>query len=156
VREVEIGQLLHQHGKTVAVAESCTGGLLAQRITDVAGASQYFRGGIVAYSNDIKEQFLGVPRSVLAAHGAVSAECAQAMAGQARERFGSDFALASTGIAGPTGGTPRKPVGLVYVALAAPSGTWVEEHRFRGSRQENRWSACEAAFDLLLRHLRQP
>ncbi len=154
MREVEVGRLLHRHGKTLAVAESCTGGLLAQRITEVPGASGYFRGGIVAYSNDVKEN-LGVPREVLAAHGAVSAECARAMAELARARFDSDFALASTGIAGPTGGTAEKPVGLVYVALAAPPGTWVEEHRFHGSRQGNRWSACEAALDLLLQHLRE-
>lgn len=155
MREVEVGQLLHRHGKTLAVAESCTGGLLAQRITEVPGASAYFRGGIVAYNNDVKEKLLGVPRKVLATHGAVSAECARAMAEHARARFDSDFALAITGIAGPSGGTPEKPVGLVYVALASPTGARVEEHRFHGSRQANRSSACEAAFDLLLQHLRR-
>ena len=156
MHEVEIGHRLAKHRKTLAVAESCTGGLLAQRITDVPGASAYFRGGIVAYSNEAKEALLGVPRDVLAAHGAVSAQCAQAMAEGARTRFGSDFALATTGVAGPSGGTATKPVGLVYVALASPTGTWVAEHRFQGSRQENRWSACEAAFALLLQHLSRP
>jgi len=155
MREVEVGRLLHRHGKTLAVAESCTGGLLAQRITEVPGASGYFRGGIVAYSNDVKENLLGVPREVLATHGAVSAECARAMAELARTRFDSDFALAITGIAGPNGGTPEKPVGLVYVALALPAATKVEERRFRGSRPANRTAACEAAFDLLLQHLRK-
>lgn len=156
MREVEVGQMLRRHGKTVAVAESCTGGLLAQRITEVPGASDYFRGGIVAYSNDVKEKLLGVPREVLATHGAVSAECVRAMAERARALFTSDFALAITGIAGPSGGTSEKPVGLVFVALAAPTGAWAVEHRFQGSRLENRSSSCEAALDLLLQRLRRP
>lgn len=143
-----------EQGKTLAVAESCTGGLLGERITDVPGASAYFLGGIIAYDNEIKVKLLGVPREVIAAHGSVSPECACAMARGARERLGSDYALATSGIAGPGGGTAEKPVGLVYVALASPSQIWVEEHRFTGSRRANRWSACEAALELLLRQTR--
>ncbi|HEU68511.1 MAG TPA: nicotinamide-nucleotide amidohydrolase family protein [Candidatus Acetothermia bacterium] len=155
MNESEVGRLLLQHGRTLAVAESCTGGLLAQRITDVPGASAYFRGGIVAYSNEVKENLLGVPREILTHHGAVSAPCAQAMAQGARGLLGADFGLATTGIAGPGGGTAVKPVGLVYVALASPDGVEVEEHRFRGSRNEVRWTASEAALALLLRKLRE-
>ncbi|QAA77016.1 MAG: ADP-ribose pyrophosphatase of COG1058 family [Candidatus Bipolaricaulis sibiricus] len=151
--EVEVGQQLTTHGGTLAVAESCTGGLLAQRITAVPGSSAYFLGGVIAYHNEIKVQLLGVPRDVIVRHGGVSAECTRAMAEGVRARLGSDFALAISGIAGPSGGTPGKPVGLVYVALASSHGTWVEEHRFRGSRHGNRWSASEAALSLLLRHL---
>lgn len=154
MREIEIGQWLSRHGRTLAVAESCTGGLLASRITDVPGASAYFLGGIIAYSNEAKVTLLGVPTEVLATKGGVSAECTRAMAAGARTRLGSDFALAVSGIAGPGGGTPAKPVGLVYVALASSTGARVEEHHFKGSRRDNRRSACEAALDLLLRQLR--
>ena len=134
----------------MAVAESCTGGLLAMRITEVPGASEYFLGGIVSYANPAKERLLGVPGEVLARHGAVSEECARAMALGARAAFGADYALAITGIAGPGGATPEKPVGLAYIALAGPGGkVEVREHRFVGSRQGVRWSASEAALALL-------
>ncbi|MDD5452728.1 MAG: CinA family protein [Candidatus Bipolaricaulis sp.] len=154
MREVEVGRVLREQGRTLAVAESCTGGLLGQRITAVPGASAYFLGGIIAYHNEAKMRLLGVPREIIAGHGGVSAECTRAMAYGARERLSADYALAISGIAGPGGGTPDKPVGLVYVALAAPTGIWVEEHRFQGSRDGNRWSACEAALELLLRQAR--
>jgi len=156
MRETEAGNLLAQRGETLAVAESCTGGLLAGRITDVPGASAYFLGGIIAYSNAVKVTLLGVPEGIIASKGGVSAECTEAMALGARTRLRADVALAISGIAGPGGGTPDKPVGLVYVALASPHGTWVEEHRFVGSRSGNRQAACDAALDLLLRHLRGP
>ncbi len=149
-----MGELLRAKGLTLAVAESCTGGLLGMRITEVPGASDYFRGGLIAYSNLVKEGVLGVPREILEKHGAVSAECARAMAEGARALFRADLALAITGIAGPTGGTPEKPVGLVYIALANPHGVEVERHEFRGSRQGVRWSASEAALALLLRYLK--
>ncbi len=149
-----MGELLRAKGLTLAVAESCTGGLLGMRITEVPGASDYFRGGLIAYSNLVKEGVLGVPREILEKHGAVSAECARAMAEGARALFRADLALAITGIAGPTGGTPEKPVGLVYIALASPHGVEVERHEFRGSRQGVRWSASEAALALLLRYLK--
>ncbi|MCX7751059.1 MAG: CinA family protein [Candidatus Bipolaricaulota bacterium] len=151
--EARVGRVLAARGETLAVAESCTGGLLAGRITDVPGASAYFRGGIVAYSNEAKVSLLGVPPEVLRTRGAVSPECARAMAAGARERFGATHALAVTGIAGPGGGTPEKPVGLVYIALASPDGMWAEEHRFSGGRAEVRRQACDAALTLLLRHV---
>jgi len=152
--EVEVGELLRRKGLTLAVAESCTGGLLGMRITEVSGASDYFRGGIIAYSNEVKRDVLGVPAEVLEEHGAVSPECAQAMAEGARRVCATDLALAITGIAGPTGGTAEKPVGLVYIALAGPHGVRVERHEFRGSRQGVRWSASEAALALLCSHLK--
>lgn len=148
-----MGKLLRERGLTLAVAESCTGGLLGMRLTEVPGSSDYFRGGVIAYSNAVKEAVLGVPRAILEEKGAVSPECARAMAEGARRVLGADLALAITGIAGPTGGTPEKPVGLVYVALAHPGGVEVERHEFRGSRQGVRWSASEAALALLWRFL---
>ncbi len=151
--EVQVGKVLTARGETLAVAESCTGGVLAGRITDVPGSSAYFLGGVVAYSNQAKVNLLGVPPEVLRTRGAVSPECARAMAAGARERFGATYALATTGIAGPGGGTPEKPVGLVYVALASPDGIWAEEHRLPGGRAEVRRQACDAALALLLRHL---
>lgn len=154
MREIELGRVLLARGETLATAESCTGGLLAGRITDVPGASGYFRGGVVAYSNEAKVTLLGVGRELLGLHGAVSAPCARAMAEGCRVRLGATFALATTGIAGPGGGTADKPVGLVYIALASPKETWVEEHRFSGSRGEVRRLTCDAALDLLLRAVR--
>lgn len=151
--EAKVGELLRQKGLTLAVAESCTGGLLGMRITEISGASDYFLGGVITYSNAAKNKVLGVSKEILEKHGAVSAECARAMAEGARALFRADLALAITGIAGPTGGTPEKPVGLVYIALASPQGVKVERHEFRGSRQGVRWSASEAALALLLRYL---
>lgn len=152
--EAEIGEFLREKGLTLAVAESCTGGLLGMRITEVPGSSDYFRGGVIAYSNAVKEKVLGVPREVLVERGAVSAECAQAMAEGVRALLGADLALAITGIAGPTGGTLEKPVGLVYIALAGSLGVEVERHQFQGSRRDVRWAASQAALELLRRHLK--
>lgn len=141
----------------MAVAESCSGGLLAMRVTEVPGASDYFLGGIVSYANSAKERLLGVPGEVLAERGAVSPECARAMALGVKRAFGADYALAVTGIAGPGGGTPEKPVGLVYIAVAGPEGeAEVRQHRFSGSRQGIRWSATEAALSLLLSRIGSP
>jgi len=113
--------------KTLALAESCTGGLIANRITNVPGASEIFLGGVVSYANEVKENFLGVHAETLQQHGAVSEKVAREMAMGAREKFGSDFAIAVTGIAGPGGGTKAKPVGTVFIALAASSGVEVEK-----------------------------
>ncbi len=151
--ELEVGRKLRELEKTLAVAESCTGGLLASRITDVPGSSDYFLGGIVAYSNEVKKNLLGVPEEILGTLGAVSKECAERMAQGARELFGADLSLAITGIAGPGGGTEEKPVGLVYVALATPQGALVRRFKFEGARKANKWSAAEAALGLLFDHL---
>jgi nicotinamide-nucleotide amidase len=152
--EVEVGRLLREKGLTVAVAESCTGGLVASLITDVPGSSDYFRGGVVAYSNEVKENVLRVSEEILSSVGAVSPECAQAMAEGVRALLGADLGLSTTGIAGPTGGTPAKPVGLVYIALAHAEGTLVREFRFMGSRRGNRYSTAHEALRLVLDFLR--
>jgi len=149
--EVRLATLLADGATTIAAAESCTGGEVAHRITSVAGSSAYFLGSIVAYANSAKEHLLGVPASVIETRGAVSAECALAMAEGARRAFGAEVAVATTGIAGPGGATPRKPVGLVYIAVATPAGGEVEEHYVAGDRAAVVDAAAEAALSLLLR-----
>jgi len=144
-----VGAMLRQRGQTLATAESCTGGLIGEQITDVPGASDYFLGGAVCYANDVKRDVLGVDEGLLAAHGAVSEPVAEAMATGCRERFGSDWAIATTGIAGPTGGTESKPVGLVYLSLAGPDGTEVHRHVFSGTRQFIRRQAALAGLNYL-------
>jgi PncC family amidohydrolase len=135
---------------TIATAESCTGGFVAHRITSVSGSSVYFLGGIVAYANAAKIRLLGVPEAIIESHGAVSAECSVAMAEGARQAFGASIAVSTTGIAGPTGGTARKPVGLVYLAYASPAGTGWEEHHFSGNRLAVIHAASEVALRLLI------
>jgi nicotinamide-nucleotide amidase len=125
--EATVVRWLAERKKTLALAESCTGGNVAHRLTNVPGASEVFLGGVVSYSNAAKEKFLGVRAESLAAHGAVSETVAREMAVGAREKFGSDFAIAITGIAGPGGGTPDKPVGTVFIALASPTGVAVKK-----------------------------
>jgi PncC family amidohydrolase len=137
-------------GLTVAVAESCTGGLVADAITDVAGSSGYFLGGVVSYSNEAKEQLLDVPGPVLAGHGAVSAQVARAMAEGVRTRFAASVAASVTGIAGPDGGTDEKPVGLTYVAIADADGVDVRRHAWTGDRAANKMSSAAAVLELLL------
>ena len=146
--------LLKELGKTLAVAESCTGGLLAKRLTDVPGASASFLGGVVSYTNDVKANILNVPQSLLDGHGAVSAPVARAMAEGARARTGADYALSVTGVAGPDTDDRGNPVGLVYIGLAAPNGTEVRERRFgKRTREHIRAQAANTAFDLLRRIL---
>ncbi|HEX5014740.1 MAG TPA: CinA family protein [Candidatus Limnocylindrales bacterium] len=137
-------------GLRVAVAESCTGGLVADAITDVAGSSGYFAGGIVSYSNEVKEALLAVPAAALEAHGAVSAQVARAMAEGALSRFGADVAASVTGIAGPDGGSAAKPVGLTYVAVADGAGVDVRRFVWQGDRSANKQSSAAAALELLL------
>jgi len=151
--EEEIGLQLISLGLTLATAESCTGGLVAHRLTNVPGSSAYFLGGVVSYANNAKEILLGVRPETLLAHGAVSEEAAREMARGARRRLGADVAVAITGIAGPAGGTPEKPVGLTFVALAAPDTELCRRHVWRGSRLENKEASAEAALQLVLDYL---
>jgi len=148
-----VGRLLTEQGLTIAVAESCTGGLIAHRLTNVSGSSTYFVGGVVAYSNEVKERVLGVSSETLSSYGAVSEECAREMARGARHLLDTDVAISSTGIAGPTGGTPQKPVGLVYVALAAQDIERCERHLWQGNRLENKRQTSEAALEMLRQYL---
>jgi len=144
-----IGQLLLERRATLALAESCTGGLLSQWITSVPGASRYFKGGVVAYANAAKAQLLGVPETVLRRHGAVSEPVARAMAEGAQRVLGSDYAIALTGLAGPGGGTKDKPVGLVHWAVTGPQGTVCRRVEFFGDRaQVQSRSATSALFTL--------
>ncbi len=151
--EKQIGDLLSQRRWTLAVAESCTGGLLGHRITNVPGSSTYFQGGVISYSNEAKERILGVPHKTLMEHGAVSKETALAMAQGARRLFDTDVALSVTGIAGPAGGTPEKPVGLVYIGLAAEGVDLWERHIWTGDRTENKERSADAALELLVKYL---
>lgn len=148
-----VGALLQERQLTLAVAESCTGGLLAARVTDVSGSSAYFIGGVVAYSNAVKERVLGVPANTLQRYGAVSREVAIAMARGVRRLLRADLALSTTGIAGPTGGAPERPVGLVYIALASEQGEQCKEFRWTGDRKQNREQSVHAALDWLQEHL---
>jgi PncC family amidohydrolase len=139
-----------ERGLTVATAESCTGGLVAHLLTEVPGASACLRGGIVAYSDAVKRDLLGVSDQVLAAHGAVSAQVAVAMAEGVRARLGSDLGVAVTGIAGPDGGSDAKPVGLVYVAVAGPGASTVGRFLWAGDRSSNKRESARVAIEMLL------
>lgn len=139
-------------GLTVATAESCTGGLVSHLLTEVPGSSAYLRGGIVAYADDVKTGQLGVPTDVLAAHGAVSAQVAVAMAVGVRARLGTDLGLGVTGVAGPNGGTEAKPVGLVYVAVAGEGPADVRRFLWAGGRSQNKLESARVALELLLDH----
>ena len=155
--EVVVGRLLLDRRLTVSMAESCTGGLVGHRLTNVAGSSRYVERGVVVYSNQAKEQLLGVPEEMLRAHGAVSAPVAEAMAAGICRMSGSACGIAVTGIAGPDGGTPTKPVGTVFIAAAAPgpdgSRIVVRRFRFPGGREAVKWQSSQAALDLLRRAL---
>ncbi len=140
--------LLSRRRRTLAVAESSTGGLIGHLVTDVPGGSAVFLGGVIAYANWLKEQ-LGVPADMIARHGAVSPEVAAAMAEAVRQQTGADYGLAVTGIAGPGGGTTAKPVGLTYVAVASASGTVAREHTFSGNRSVVKGASARAALELL-------
>ena len=151
--EEVVGQLLVEQELTLGVAESCTGGLIAHRLTNVPGSSNYLLGGVVAYSYDVKERVLEVHHDTLYEHGAVSRETALEMARGARRLLGSDVALAVTGIAGPGGGTAEKPVGLVYIALAARDFERCERHLWSGDRLQNKQRSSQAALEMLREYL---
>ena len=153
---LEVSELLQRQGLTLGLAESATGGLISSWLTGLSGSSVCFRGAVVAYDNRIKVRLLGVSPESLARHGAVSPSVAEEMARGARERLETDLALSDTGIAGPSGATPSKPVGLFYVALASEGATVVEKHSFAGDRLSIRVQASIAALDLLRRRLLAP
>jgi nicotinamide-nucleotide amidase len=149
----QVGSGLRARGLTVAVAESCTAGLLGYRLTSVPGSSEWFRGGVIAYANDVKNSVLGVSRATLAAHGAVSKQVAAQMAAGARRVLAADIGMGITGVAGPGGGTARKPVGLVWIGLAAGNGISTRRHLFGGGRASVRALAVLAALGMLKRHM---
>jgi len=150
--EEVVGRLLREHGATLAVAESCTGGLVAHRLTRVPGSSDYFDRSAVVYSNAAKVQMLGVPESLIARVGAVSAEVAEAMAAGVREMGPTTLGLAVTGIAGPAGGSEEKPVGTVFIALAAPRGTFSKRYQFQGERTQIQALSAYVAMDWVRRY----
>lgn len=143
-------------GWTLATAESCTGGLIGHLLTEIPGASDYYLGGVISYSDTVKEHQLGVDAGILAEHGAVSAETAMAMARGVRARFGTSIGVSVTGIAGPTGGSTAKPVGLTYVCVADERGVAVRRHVWPADRSANKLLSAQAAIELLLEHLEAP
>jgi competence/damage-inducible protein CinA-like protein len=151
--ESVVGRMLLERRLTLAVAEACTGGLLGHRLTNVPGSSAYFERGVMAYSNRAKEDLLGMPESLLSAHGAVSAPCAEAMARGVATLAGSPCGLAVTGISGPDGGTPAKPVGTVFVGLALKGEALARRFSFSGDRAQVKWQAAQAALEVLRRSL---
>jgi PncC family amidohydrolase len=153
---VRVGELCRSSARSIALGESCTGGLVGHVLTEVAGASEYLRGGVVAYADAVKVALLDVPSTTLADHGAVSAQTAIAMASGARSRFGADVGVAVTGIAGPTGGSAEKPVGLTYVAVADAAGSAVRRHLWHGDRSANKEASARATLELLLERLAGP
>lgn len=151
--EAAVGRLLREHGATVSVAESCTGGALAERITSVPGSSHYFLGGFLVYTDRMKTDLLGVPADLVRGHGAASEQVALAMADCAREGTGSRFALSVTGVAGPDGGTEESPAGTVFIGLADATGSRAKRFRFLGDRPRVRALATQTALDMLRRRL---
>ncbi|MGZ9220510.1 MAG: CinA family protein [Anaerolineales bacterium] len=151
--EVQIGHLLRKRALKLALAESCTGGLIGDRITDVSGSSEYFLGGVVAYAYEAKVALLGVSWDTLNTKGAVSQETVLEMARGARRVLKTDIAVSVTGIAGPGGGTPEKPVGTTWIGLVTKEGEWTRLFQFSGNREQNKVSSANAAFQILLDYL---
>jgi len=153
--EVELGRLLRLRGWKLSTAESCTGGLIADRITDVPGSSDYFLGGFVSYAYEAKVASLGVSWDTLKAHGAVSRETVLEMARGARNALGADMAVSVSGIAGPGGGLPGKPVGTTWIGLVAPDGEQAESFLWQGDRRENKELSAEAALKMVVEYLKK-
>jgi nicotinamide-nucleotide amidase len=151
--ETQIGRLLQERGLKLVLAESCTGGLLGSRITDVPGSSEYFLGGAISYSNQLKQSILGVKAQTLEAHGAVSEETVREMANGARLKFHTDYAIAITGIAGPVGGTSDKPVGTVWMAVADAQGVVSLKRTFGKDRLRNIELSAVYALDMLRKRI---
>ncbi len=156
--EKAIGDRLRERGWTLSIAESCTGGLINDRITNVPGSSNYFEGGMVTYSNESKAKYLGIPLDDIKRYGAVSPQVARKMAQGVRKAFGTNFGLSTTGVAGPTGGTKRAPIGRVFIGFANRRRTWVRREDLKGSRREIKRKAAEKALQFFyetLIHSRQ-
>jgi nicotinamide-nucleotide amidase len=151
----QVVRTLSAQGRTLAVAESCTGGLVGSLLTDIPGSSRVYPGGVVASANAPKRQVLGVPATLLAEHGAVSGEVAAAMAEGVCRLLDAEYGLGITGITGPTGGTDEKPVGTVFIACAGPNGVTVERHQWTGDREHNKHKSAMAALTLVLRRLEE-
>jgi PncC family amidohydrolase len=150
-----IGDRLKERGWTLSIAESCTGGLISDRLTDVPGSSDYFEGGMVTYSNESKAKHLGIPLDYIKNYGAVSPQVARKMAQGVREAFNTTFGLSTTGVAGPTGGTKRAPIGRIFIGFTNGRKTWVRREDFKGSRREIKKKASEKAlqffYEILIR-----
>jgi len=151
--EQEIGVLLRQKGLTLGLVESATGGLISHRITNVAGSSDYYKGSVTAYSNEVKSKVVGVSEDTINQYGAVSPQVAEEMAQDGRNILDADICLADTGIAGPGGATPEKAVGLFYIGLSHRAGTYSREHNFQGNREQRKRRAAEAALRWLKEYL---
>ncbi len=151
--EQDVGNLLRQKGLTLGVVESATGGLISHLITNVSGSSDYYKGSVTAYSNEIKIRVVGVKEETINKYGAVSALVAEEMAQGGRKALAADICLADTGIAGPTGATSDKPVGLFYIGLSHRAGTYSRKHNFQGDREQNKRDAAETALNWLKEYL---
>jgi len=151
--EQGVGDLLRQKGLTLGVVESATGGLISHLITNVPGSSDYYKGAITAYSNEVKIKIVGVKPDTINKYGAVSYQVAEEMAQGGRKILAADICLADTGIAGPTGATPGKPVGLFYIGLSHKGGTFSQKHNFKGNREQNKLAAAEVALSWLKQYL---
>ncbi len=151
--EQEVGNLIRQKGLTLGLVESATGGLISHLITDVPGSSDYYKGSVTAYSNEAKINIVGVKMETINQYGAVSSQMAEEMAEGGREVLAVDICLADTGIAGPTGATPGKPLGLFYIGLSHRAGTHSRKHNFQGNREQNKHLAAEAALGWLREYL---
>ena len=151
--EKTIGDRLRERGWTVSIAESCTGGLICDRITDVSGSSEYFEGGMITYSNESKARHLGISLDYIKKYGAVSPQVAKKMAQGVRKAFGTNFGLSTTGVAGPTGGTKRAPIGRVFIGLTHERRSWVRKEDFKGSRRKIKEMAAEKALQFFYERL---
>jgi PncC family amidohydrolase len=151
--EEDIGEELRKKGLSLSIAESCTGGLVSHKITNVPGSSDYYKGGVTVYDNEVKGKILHVTKRTLDEKGAVSTECAVEMAMGVRKLIDADVSIATTGIAGPSGGTPNKPVGLVYIALATKNHVYHEKYIFYKDREGNKREAADAALKMLKRYI---
>lgn len=151
--EQEVGNLLRQKGLTLGIVESATGGLMSHLITNIHGSSDYYKGSVTAYSNEVKIKVIGVKEDTINQYGAVSYQVVEEMARGGRKALAVDICLADTGIAGPTGATTEKPIGLFYIGLAYQAGTYSRKHNFQGNREQNKRYAADAALGWLREYL---